>query len=92
MVMFGGGLSAASTILYYVITVMRRQFSLLIGYGITCALSLFLAPLMVRGYGIRGAALSYIIAMAVQLLAFLTLFLFHLKRSSVPGKKEEAHG
>lgn len=92
MVMFGGGLSAASTILYYVITVMRRQFSLLIGYGITCALSLFLAPLMVRGYGIRGAALSYIIAMAVLLLAFLTLFLFHLKRSSVPGKKEEAHG
>lgn len=92
MVMLGGGLSAASTILYYVITVMRRQFSLLIGYGIAGALSLFLAPLMVREYGIRGAALSYIIAMAVLLLAFLTLFLFHLKRSSVPGKKEEAHG
>lgn len=92
MVMLGGGLSAASTILYYVITVMRRQFSLLIGYGIAGTLSLFLAPLMVREYGIRGAALSYIIAMAVLLLAFLTLFLFHLKRSSVPGKKEEAHG
>ena len=82
LVIFGGGLSALSTMLYYIITVMRQQYSLLIGYVISCLASVFLANLFVQSYGILGGAITYVLAMVILSLSFLFIFLHYYRKRS----------
>ena len=80
VMMIGGGFSALSTLLHYIITVMRKQYSLLIGYGITAVLGTFIAPRLIQSYGILGASYTYLLLMinlsiifvCIQILGCLT--------------------
>ena len=76
IVLLGGGLNALATVLYYVITIMRRQYFLLLGDGVTFAATLLITPLFVRAQGLAGAGLAYLCSMAVRAfcLAWIAAF------------------
>ena len=70
LVLVGGGFNALSTVLYYVITVMRRQYFLIIGEGITFLVTMLLTPVLVERSGLQGAALAYLGCMMIRTLCF----------------------
>lgn len=60
-----GGVTAAIDFLYQVITVMRRQKSVMKLYIITFGFSLFVPTLLIMFTGLPGAAIAYLIVMTI---------------------------
>ena len=60
-----GGVTAAIDFLYQVITVMRRQRSVMKLYVITFGFSLFVPILLIMFTGLPGAVISYLIVMVI---------------------------
>lgn len=85
LVMVAGGISAIVTFLYYVITVMRRQKLLIIGYVVGFIQALIVTPILVRAKGLTGAVLSYGISMAILAVAFIAIIIVSVlqKRADV---------
>ncbi|MEG0826585.1 MAG: lipopolysaccharide biosynthesis protein [Bacilli bacterium] len=77
IILVGGGLSALGNILYNIITIMRKQYSLLIGYGLSCLVTFIFSDFLVSNYGLLGAAGTYLIAMIVFVLMAIILFTFY---------------
>lgn len=80
VVLLGGGLSAYTTVLYYLITVMRKQYCILIGYAVPFLLSFILVPLFVQLWDLMGAALSYLAIMAIQAVVLFAVFYWFFRR------------
>ena len=72
IVLVSGSFSASCSLTGTLITIMRKQKYSLIAYIITFVVSLFLPPKLVSSNGVRGAAVSYIVEMAVL---FLIMFI-----------------
>lgn len=70
ILILGGGFNAAGIVLYYVMTVMRRQREILIGYGIVTAATLAVSAAAVQRFGLMGAAVSYCGVMAFETAVF----------------------
>lgn len=70
ILILGGGFNAGSLILYYAMTVMRRQKDILVCYGIVTAATLLVSTEAVRRWGLMGAAVSYCGLMALQAAVF----------------------
>lgn len=70
ILILGGGFNAASLILYYALTVMRRQRVILSLYGIVTAATFAVSTAAVRRWGLFGAAGSYCGLMALQTALF----------------------
>lgn len=69
-----GGVTAIINFLYYVLTVMRKQRSLMITYVLAFVLSLVLPSLFVAKWEIWGACLSYLVVvsgLAIMLFCIL---------------------
>lgn len=77
IVLIGGGFSALSTILYYMVTVMRKQYTLLIGYIISFGISLIICPVLVKNYGMFGATLSYVVVMFILSIIFMSIMIIN---------------
>lgn len=60
-----GGLAAAIDFLYQVVTVLRRQGSVMKLYFITFGFSLFIPWLLITFTGLPGAVIGYLIVMAI---------------------------
>lgn len=80
----GGAFNAASIILYYALTTMRKQHAVLIGYVGAGAAVLVLSTILVSRYGIMGAATAYLCAM-VLLTSMFAATLFYYFRSKTPA-------
>lgn len=81
ILMVGGGMLALVNFYAVVITVMRQQRHLTIGYIAMAVIAGLLANRMVRAYGIRGATLLYTVLMAMLSIIFAAeLFFFIRKR------------
>lgn len=72
LMVIAGGITGGIDFLYQVMTVMRRQKSVLRLYLITFAFSLAIPYMLIHVSGLRGAIMGYIIVMAI-LLALLVL-------------------
>lgn len=82
-----GGISAFVTFQYYVITAIRFQKWLILGYGVSSLLSVFAARPLVAKYGIWGGIASYAISVFVQALIYFLIFLCaYLKKKHLPKK------
>ncbi len=66
-----GGFAAVAFYLNTMITVIRKQFFILVGYGSALLIHFLVTNRLVRSYELRGAALSYGI-----IVSFLMLFYF----------------
>lgn len=70
ILILGGGFNAAGIILYYAMTVMRRQRDILISYGLVAVATLAVSTPAVAQWGLMGAAVSYCGLMALQTVVF----------------------
>lgn len=78
----GGGALALSNQLMTVITIIRRQKLLIIGYAI-CSLLALLSSNYIIGYaGVMGAALLELVLMVVLCVIFALIFLVELRRAN----------
>lgn len=85
VLLLAGGFSAASTLTLTLFTTMRKQKLCLIAYALTMAFALIMPEIMVRQWGLMGAALSYLCEMALLFAVMFILFILNMKR----GEKSE---
>lgn len=81
VMLLGGGFLALSGLLGMVLTIMRRQRMMLLGYVTTSALALLFSDRVVRAYGVMGASVFYTALMIVLCLVFAMIFAEGIKRA-----------
>lgn len=74
IIVAAGGINSFGTILYYALTVMRRQNWLLMGYIVTAVAAFFIAPWFVKNYGLIGAAWAFALIVSIRSLVFVFIF------------------
>lgn len=74
-VMLTGGISATATFLYYVITVMRKQKLLLMGYSLGFICAAIIPAFLVPEYELMGAVVSCGISMLMLSVSFAVIVL-----------------
>lgn len=80
IVLTGGGFSALLGVFQYVITIMRQQYKLLIGYIAASVFAYFISNNLVKSNGILGGAISYISIYALLVLYFIVLMISNSKK------------
>ncbi len=90
ILLLGGGLNTFVNVLDNSLTVIRKQHLLVVAYIITWGFAQWASPLLVRRAGVEGAALSFMLSMAVLLFSVFVLFAYSIwKIKSQPeGQKE----
>lgn len=88
IIMIFGGLSAFATYFYYVITVMRGQNKLLIGYVCSFVVAAVLSPIMVKKFFILGAAIASAIALLLLDIIFVVIIICSIHKHREEGEKE----
>jgi O-antigen/teichoic acid export membrane protein len=73
VLLLGGGVYAFAMVLQTILTTMRHQYALLIGFGAAAVSGFIISPVMVRNFGIHGAAYSYVIASMVMCIVFIAI-------------------
>ncbi|BDF57949.1 exopolysaccharide biosynthesis protein [Christensenellaceae bacterium] len=82
ILVLGGGCNAVVTLMFYGITVLRKQKLLVVGYGATLVLALVISNILVSSYGLMGASAAFLISMAVLALLFFIIFIVCYKKES----------
>ena len=75
VIILAGGFNAIGTIIYYTLTIMRKQTWLLGGYVVTAIAAYFAAPWLVQRYKLMGAAAAFALVMALRTLIFSVMIL-----------------
>lgn len=80
----GGGFNAASVLLYYIVTIMRKQRWLLGCETVTFLASLTLTPLFISRRLLNGASLSYMFVLLIRTVLFagVAIIFFVQKRKA----------
>ncbi len=86
---FGGCLYTFAAVLDNALVVIRRQYMLVLAYGITYIYSKLAADVLVRRQGILGGALAYATAMAVFLAVMAAMFAICFYHALRQRKKNE---
>lgn len=87
ILLIGGGFLALSGLLATIITIIRFQDSLLIGYIFVGILAYMLSEAFVERYAIMGAAGLYLMLMIGLCLVFIILLLYGLHRKEKQNEK-----
>ena len=67
---FAGGFNATAVTMYYMLTIMRDNKGILVGYVSAALLALWISRPMVVKYGILGAAVSYFVVVMTLCMLF----------------------
>lgn len=78
ILLLGGGLLAASGFVLILITLIRRQKTLIPGYGAVAAAAYFLSPILVGRSGLMGAAWGYTIFVGALCVLFEGIMAFFI--------------
>ena len=78
--MIGGGMLALVNFYAVVVTVIRSQQLLTIGYITVSVIALLLSGKFVQGYGIIGAAFLYSVLMTLLAIAFAVILFVSIKK------------
>ena len=90
VLLMGGSFFAFAVIEQVILTVMRRQIYLLVGFGAASLVAFFVSDPLVRRMGLMGAGWSYTIAAGVLfLIQAVMIWIFYQKRSNL---HDEDHG
>lgn len=73
IILCGGGVSAIVSLIYHVITVIRKQKWLLSGYISSMIITVVIVPKLVKELGMLGASVGYLISMSVLLAIFFVI-------------------
>lgn len=80
IVMLGGGALAYSTYFSTVITIMRRQNTLIVCYGIISLAAKLTSGIFVKSYGIMGAASMYALLMWIMAIVLLIISIYSIRK------------
>lgn len=86
VVMIGGGALAYATFLNTVITIIREQKKMIVGYGAAAILAFVLSRILVVKYEIMGAAALYAIIMCILAVTLLIIMVRKLQSAIKEGK------
>jgi len=87
LLLFGGGFGACVYLLFNVLTAMRQQVSLLVGYAFVAVVISVISPILVRNYNMMGAAIACFISSILLFIIFSQRLLFGIIR-----KRKQAYG
>ena len=76
LVMLSGGISALMTFSYYIITIMRQQKLLVIGYGMALVYAYISSGILVDKFGIKGAVFTYGTAVALLFVVYVIIIIY----------------
>ncbi len=85
ILLLGGGFLAVSGFITVVITIIRKQKDLIIGYISASVIALLLSQFLVSNYAITGAVLAYTISIFLLTLVFIILLMYRLKTQGKPS-------
>ena len=85
ILLLGGGFLGLSGVLTTVITIMRYQRVLAVGYIVVSLIAFFMSDLIVSEYGIMGAAVLYTGLMILLCLGFTIIMFVGIKREKQEG-------
>lgn len=88
LVLVGGAFYAMYTIFYYMITILRRQFALLVSCIIGAIITFVIMPILVNNYGMLGAAVGYAGIMFLVMVICMFFTLMYLMK--INGEEKEA--
>lgn len=89
LVMLAGGVAAVVTFAYYIITILRQQKWILIGYIVAFVYAFFVSNVFVKQFAIKGAIISYGSAVALLAVIFTAVIIISIRREKrLLGKKE----
>lgn len=80
ILMVGGGMLALVNFFTVVVTVMREQKYLMIGYIAAAVVALLMTNKVVATYGIRGATIFYSVLMTIATMVFAAVMMVFIKR------------
>lgn len=71
VILCGGSVAAFGIIVYYMLTIMRYQHWLIVGYGVTAIAAYFLSPILVEARGIAGASEAFLLFNVIRVVVFM---------------------
>ncbi len=80
ILLLGGGFLALSSFFVTIITIMRLQKTLLLGYSIVSILAYITSPIMIERYNMLGATILYLLLMIILCLIFIVPLLYGIKK------------
>ncbi len=81
-----GGVTAIGYYLNVLITIMRKQYYIILGYGTAFAVSLFSTGRLVKAYGINGAAYAYGVIACTIMIIYMAAICFETARKKRTNK------
>ena len=88
ILLLGGGFLALSGLLVTIITILRLQKVLSIGYIIVAIIAFFLSPVMVEKYAMFGAAVLYMLLMMLLCILFAVPLVYKLLVTNTAKKPD----
>lgn len=76
IILIGGGFAGTVTLLYYMITIVGKQYIMLGAYAITLLITYITNYPLVKKYGMMGASLSYLLTSIVVCALLFIIFLY----------------
>ena len=87
ILMIAGGINSASFFMYYILTIMRKAKSILIGYITSAIITAVISNKFVEMKGLEGAAFSFLVTVIYLFLYFMISFVRKMiKRSKNHGR------
>lgn len=84
VLLVGGGFSATVYLLFNILTTIRKQISILIGYVMVSVNTIIICPFLVKELSIKGASISYLISSILLCIIFSSiLMLAIIKRKRI---------
>ena len=78
----GGGVLALASFMVIVLTIMRDQKSIILGYGVAAILAAALSPISVQRFAIDGACYLYLALMLITTLIFTLIVILKIHQAA----------
>lgn len=88
VLLLGGGFLALSGLLTTIITIIRFQRALVVGYIIVAIMAYIYSPILVEKYSMMGAAILYMALMAILCAIFIVILGYGLMKKGKGNEKE----
>ena len=83
ILMVGSGVLGFISLMSSLLTVMRHQVLILIGYIIVSVIAFFFTDIAIIKYGIKGAAIFYLLLLIILVLIFTLGFIFYVIKERI---------
>ena len=92
IMLIGSGCLGLATLLANLLTVMRYQNAILVGYAITALVALLFSNKAVATYGIRGAVVFYVAILFLQSVIFVAEFIYGVLKNRNKAGQDNIQG